>query len=174
MLTLLLLRHAKSAWPRGMADQDRCLAERGKIAAPMIGAFMEKQKLHPDLVLVSPATRAQETWELVKPFVTAGDEREEPRIYEAQAPYILDVIRDIPATVGVLMLVGHNPGMEDLSRMLSHSGEASALERMRYKYPTAGLAILQFDAGQWADIDWQTGYLADFVTPKSLGAGEDD
>ena len=117
MLTLLLLRHAKSAWPRGMADQDRCLAERGRIAAPAIGAFMSQEKLEPDLVLVSPAKRAQETWELVRPFVTVGSEREEPHIYETQAPHILDVIRGVPANVKVLMLVGHNPGMPQPGRM---------------------------------------------------------
>ncbi len=179
MLTLLLLRHAKSAWPRGQEDELRCLNERGLAAAPMIGAYMLKEKLRPDLALVSPAKRATETWDLIAPSMAAMAHsamivQEEPRLYEAQAFQILDVIREVEPDVRLLLLVGHNPGMEDLARMLIASGNPEALERMRYKFPTSGLASVQFDIKSWGNVEWCSGYLAEFVTPKSLGADADD
>lgn len=93
---LILLRHAKSAWPDGVADRERPLADRGRKAARVIGTYMVREKLIPDLALVSPARRAKETWKLVRGALSKKvSEREAADIYEVSAERILDVIRAV-------------------------------------------------------------------------------
>jgi phosphohistidine phosphatase len=165
---LMLLRHAKSAWPEGVADHRRPLAERGRKAAPAIGAYMAEQGLVPDLALVSTARRAQETWEQVAEALPRGiDVRDAVGIYDVSAMAILGVIRGAEPSARNLLLVGHNPGMEELALMLA--GEGEALPRLREKFPTAGLAVIDFDAGQWSEIEPGSGRLVQFVTPRMLG-----
>ncbi|AUX78170.1 SixA phosphatase family protein [Sinorhizobium fredii] len=164
---LMLLRHAKSAWPEGVADHRRPLAGRGRKAAPVIGAYMAEQGLVPDLALVSTARRAQETWELVAEALPASvDSRDAVGIYEVAAKAILGVIRGVEPSVRSLLLVGHNPGMEELALLLA--GEGEALPRLREKFPTAALAVIDFDAGQWSEIEPSSGRLVRFVTPRML------
>lgn len=166
---LMLLRHAKSAWPEGIADHRRPLAGRGRKAAPIIGAYMAEHGLVPDLALVSTARRAQETWELVAKALPASVEvRDAVGIYEVAAPAILNVIRGVEPSVHDLMLVGHNPGMAELALLLAGSGED--LPRLREKFPTAGLAVIELDVEQWADAAAGKGRLARFVTPRMLTA----
>ncbi|MCV9966142.1 histidine phosphatase family protein [Pararhizobium sp. BT-229] len=167
---LILLRHAKSAWPEGVADEERPLAERGRKSAPAIGAYMAHKKLIPDLALVSPARRAQETWELVRKGLSKKiKERDAPEIYEVAAGRILEVIRTVKPGIRTLMMVGHNPGMEDLASLLVKDGDADATGRMKEKFPTASLAIIDFDIEGWDEVAAGTGYLERFVTPRSLG-----
>lgn len=166
---LMLLRHAKSAWPEGVADHDRPLGGRGLKAAPMVGAYMEQKGLIPALAIVSTARRAQETWALVKgilppPIPTRGTRD----IYEVQAPVILTAIRAVDPAIRNLLVVGHNPGMEDLAHLLAGSGGHDALARMRQKFPTAALAVLEFDGVGWEDLAAGGGRLVDFVTPRQL------
>ncbi|OAP39179.1 phosphoglycerate mutase [Sinorhizobium glycinis] len=164
---LMLLRHAKSAWPEGVADHRRPLAERGRKAAPTIGAYMAAHGLLPDLALVSTARRAQETWELVAGALPRRiDVRDAVGIYEVSATAILGVIRGVEASARSLLLVGHNPGMAELALLLA--GEGDALPRLRDKFPTAGLAVIEFDAGQWSEIEPGRGRLVRFVTPRML------
>ncbi len=167
---LILLRHAKSAWPDGVADEERPLADRGRKSAPVIGAYMAREKLIPDLALVSPARRAQETWELVRgPLSKKVAERDTPDIYEVAAGRILEVIRTVKPGIRTLLMVGHNPGMEDLASLLVKDGDADALDRMKEKFPTAGLAVIDFDLEGWDEVAAGTGYLERFVAPRSLG-----
>lgn len=167
---LILLRHAKSAWPDGVADEERPLAERGRKSAPVIGAYMAHEKLVPDLALVSPARRAQETWEFVREALSKKvKERDAPGIYEVAAGHILEVIRTVKPGIRTLLLVGHNPGMEDLASLLVEDGDADAIGRMKEKFPTAGLAIIDFDVEGWDEVAAGTGCLERFVTPRSLG-----
>ncbi len=167
---LILLRHAKSAWPEGVADEERPLAERGRKSAPVIGAYMAREKLIPDLALVSPARRAQETWELVRGGLSKKvAERDTPDIYEVAAGHILEVIRTVKPGIRTLLLVGHNPGMEDLASLLVKDGDADAIGRMKEKFPTASLAVIDFDVEGWDEVAAGTGYLERFVTPRSLG-----
>lgn len=166
---LILLRHAKSAWPEGVADEERPLAERGRKSAPVIGVYMAREKLIPDLALVSPARRAQETWELVRDALPKKvAERDAPDIYEVAAGNILEVIRTVKPGIRTLLMVGHNPGMEDLASLLVKDGDADAMGRMKEKFPTAGLAVIDFDVEGWGDIAPGNGYLERFVTPRSL------
>jgi phosphohistidine phosphatase len=167
MLRLMLLRHAKSAWPEGVEDHERPLATRGKEAAVVMGSYLEAQDLVPDLAVVSTARRAQETWALAcAEFPGTIERRDEKRIYEAGAPAILDVIRRTPARVKALLLVGHNPGFEDLARMLAAEGEPDAMARLRKKYPTAGLAVIDLAGQRWKLVAAGEGELERFVTPK--------
>lgn len=167
---LLLLRHAKSAWPEGVADHERPLSDRGRKAAPVIGAYMAREKLVPDLALISPARRAQETWALVRDALPdAVAEREAPGIYEVPAENILAVIRSAEPHVHCLLLAGHNPGMEDVAALLAAKGDVDGLGRMTEKFPTAGLAVIDFDLDDWSDIVPGGGFLERFVTPRFLG-----
>src|SRR5215210_125891 len=120
MKTLLLLRHAKSSWSDPMLrDFDRPLNERGLKAAPLVGRFMRKRKIQPGLVLGSPAERARQTAALVAEAaqLTAA-QRFDERIYEASAIRLLEIISQIEETVDEAMLVGHNPGLEELLMVL--------------------------------------------------------
>lgn len=174
MRRLILLRHAKSAWPDGTPDLDRPLNPRGREAAPRMGEYLKEEGLLPDLVLVSPARRTRETLDLVAPHLGPVETREEPRIYEATDDRILAVIRETPAAVRTLLLIGHNPGFHEVARALVGHGDRYAFARMREKYPTAGLAVIDFPLEDWAGIGVREGRLDRFVTPKTLGAGEDD
>ena len=174
MRRLMLLRHAKSDWPDGVADIDRPLAPRGREAAPRMGAYLAAEGLLPDQVLVSPARRARETFDLVAPSLGGATVREEPRIYEAPAARLLQVAREGEADARALLLVGHNPGFEDLARRLVGHGDRYAFARLSAKYPTAGLAVIDFAVKAWSEIGPGAGRLDRFVTPGTLGAPEDE
>ncbi len=174
MRRLMLLRHAKSAHPSGGSDIDRPLAPRGREAAPRIGAYLREEGLFPDLALVSSARRTRETWELVRAALGEVEARIEPRIYEAQAERLLAVVREVGPEVRSLLMIGHNPGFSDLAQWLIGGGDRHAFARLSRKYPTAGLAVIDFPVDSWARVDGRGGRLDRFVTPKTLGADEDD
>ena len=174
MRRLLLFRHAKSSRPSGVEDHDRPLAGRGLRASEAIGRFMAGQGLRPDLVLVSTSRRTRETWARAVPAfgrqgVAAVDEG---RIYEATAPALLAIVRQASPDVHALMLVGHNPGLEELCRRLIAGGEAQALSRLREKFPTAALAVIDFEAASWAGLKAGSGRLVAFIRPRDLDGSE--
>ncbi|KMO25541.1 SixA phosphatase family protein [Methylobacterium aquaticum] len=172
MRRLILLRHAKSDWPDGVADADRPLAPRGQDAAPKMAAYLAAQGLIPDRVLVSPARRTQETWDLVKPALGAVADETVPQIYEAPVSRLLDVVQAIPDEAATVLMIGHNPGFQDLARLLSKPGEAR--RALSKKYPTAAIAVIDVSAESWAKVEGGEGTVERFVTPKSLGHGEDE
>jgi phosphohistidine phosphatase len=174
MLRLLLLRHAKAAWPSGTLDLDRPLAKRGQEAALVMGDYLKSERLEPDLVVISPARRAQETWERVQPFLGEIETRRDGRIYEAPVGRLLEVLRGIESETRTLLVIGHNPGFEELAKLLIGEGDMEGILRLGQKYPTAGLAVIDFSLDDWADIAHRSGRLERFITPKSLGNGEDD
>ncbi len=172
MPRLMLFRHAKSAWPEGVADRDRPLAPRGLHAAPAMGAFIAVQDLLPQRVLVSPARRTVETWiEVSRHWAPMPWQGFEERIYHASADELLDLLReqDVGAADS-LMLIGHNPGFEDLLALLVTPQER---ERLPRKYPTASLAVVDLPAAGWASVAPGTGTLVRFATPRALGLEED-
>ncbi|MFK8250821.1 SixA phosphatase family protein [Ancylobacter terrae] len=174
MRRLLLLRHAKSDWPPGVADEDRPLAARGRLAAPLMGDYLARAALIPDRVLVSPAKRTVQTWELIQPALPVTVEAEfVPALYEAHEDDILAVIRTTPAAVRSLLIVGHNPGLEQLAASIVDYGAEPALKRLAHKFPTSGLAVIELPVDDWSDARRHTGRLDRFVTPKSLGSAED-
>jgi|SRR6478735_3517937 len=174
MIRLLLLRHGKSSWPSGVLDVDRPLSARGRKAAVLMGDYLSDEELTPELVLVSPARRTKETWSLVQPALGAVTTRVEPRIYDAPAARLLSMLQEIEPLTGSVLVIGHNPGFEDLARLLASHGDGEALSRLRQKYPTAGLAVIDCDCDGWSAIKPRGGKLDRFVTPSFLGAGEDD
>lgn len=175
MRRLLILRHAKSDWPGNTKDFDRPLARRGHVAAPVMGRYLKSENLIPDYAIVSAARRTQETWALVRaelgeqtPFQT------DETIYEAPMEHLLEAVRAIDDSVRTVLLVGHNPGCEELASELTGFGDRFAHQRMSQKYPTAGLAVLDFDVECWAKVTERSGRLDRFVTPASLGQGPDE
>jgi phosphohistidine phosphatase len=174
MRRLMLLRHAKSDHARGLADIDRPLAARGREAAPRMAAYLAAEGLVPDLALVSSSRRTRETWDLVGPALDAVEARFDPRIYEAPDSRLLEVLREVGPGVRTVLMIGHNPGFADLARSLVGYGDRYAFARLIEKYPTAALAVIDFDAEDWAAVAPRAGRLERFVTPKGIGAGEDD
>jgi phosphohistidine phosphatase len=171
MRRLILLRHAKSTHPGGLPDIDRPLAPRGRDAAALMGRYLADEQLFPDLALVSPARRTRETWDLVAPALGDVPVRFEPRIYEAPGERLLAVIREIDASVRGLLVLGHNPGLEDLAQRVVGHGDRYAFARLAQKFPTAALAVLDFPVEDWRAA--ASARLDRFVTPKALG-GDDE
>jgi len=174
MRRLMLLRHAKTETdaPSGR-DQDRRLDQRGHKDAAEIGGWIGRHPPFPDLVQVSPAMRAQQTWEIAweamkerapEPIVEHVDE-----LYGADPAQLLRTIRmaaaDDPKR---LMLVGHNPGMHELALALAGSGDAAGRKALANNLPTAGLAVFDFDVKDWNDVAFRSGRLVLFVSPKLL------
>lgn len=175
MRRLMLLRHAKSNRPEGVADRERPLATRGREAAPVMGRYLADELLLPDLVLISSSRRTLETWELVAPMLPEKPATHvEPRIYEARAERLLHVAQEVEPQVKTLLMVGHNPGFEDLATLLIGHGDRYAAARMSQKFPTCGLAVIDFAIEDWRDLAPRGGRLDRFVTPASLGEGPDE
>lgn len=148
MKTLLLLRHAKSSWSDpDLADHDRPLNSRGKTSAPMMGALILEQGLTPDLIITSTAKRARKTAKKVaKACSYRGKIRQDPELYLTGSEGYLQAIHSAgDSDANNLMLIGHNPDMEDVLSLLT--GRA---ERM----PTATLAVIRLDVADWADVQF--------------------
>jgi phosphohistidine phosphatase len=170
MLTLTLLRHAKSSWDDpSLKDFDRPLSKRGENAAPRVGAYMAAQGLAPELVLCSPAVRARQTLDLVLPHIAGGPTVVyEDSFYLAAPSVLLARVRGIEAKVRHVMIVGHDPGMQGLALELASAGEAETLQALAGKFPTGGLAVIRFKARDWSKVGPAKGRLELFVTPKML------
>jgi len=151
MLRLLILRHAKASSPTGIMDIDRPLAPRGRAAAIRMGEYLRDESLVPDLAVISPSNRTRETWDLVRSALEAGQTLEdmkvsfEQAIYAAPAPQLLGLLHQIAIRAPSVLLVGHNPGCEELAQLLTEPGDTAASDAMQ-KFPTAALAVIDFDA----------------------------
>ncbi|MGI9414353.1 MAG: SixA phosphatase family protein [Hyphomicrobiales bacterium] len=173
MLTLYLLRHAKSSWDQPtISDIERPLAARGREAAPRMGRHMREENQLPDLVLCSPATRARQTLELA---LSALGHEPEVRTIDGLYNFgdgsgLLQIIHREGGDSRGLMLVGHNPSLEYLALSLAGQGPSADLTEMAKKYPTAALAVIEFDVERWADIRAGAGRLVSFTKPKALRA----
>ncbi len=171
MKTLALLRHAKSDWSDpGLGDFDRPLAPRGIKAAGRMGRALEALGLAPDLVLCSDARRARQTWDLVSAQINRMPRVELlHRLYLASPRAMLREIRVQDAGVACLLLIGHNPGMENLAAELVGPGsDPVAARSMAEKYPTAALAVLTFDLPTWREVQPGSGRLVRFLRPREL------
>lgn len=174
--TLALLRHAKASWPAGITDRERPLAPRGRQALPGIARWLGANAPRPDRVLVSHARRTRETFALLSGEVPGLEYRFEPRIYEASAVRLLEVIGEADEACRHLLMIGHNPGMQDLAEWLIGEAEAPGdLTRLSAKFPTSGLAILALpEKTGWADLAMGAGRLLTFMTPAMLGGIDED
>jgi len=181
MRHLMLLRHAKTERdsPTGN-DRDRRLNARGHDDAPTLGRYLAAHRLVPQCVLVSPAMRARETWDLVKDELPGT-----PRHYVVQELYgadpteLLHIVRIAPQLAGGastdrLMIVGHNPGLHEFALALTWTGDAkSAKVNVSYRtltdnLPTTGLAMISFGLDDWADVSFGRGRLERLISPALL------
>jgi phosphohistidine phosphatase len=169
MHTLYLLRHAKSSWDDpARADHDRPLAPRGVRAARRMGEHLREAGVAPDLVLCSSAVRARQTVELVAPALGHADVQFEEALYAAASDQLLERLRAVPEAVGSVMLVGHNPGLQDLALDLAGSG--GKLPQLAAKLPTGALAVLR-TRWAWAALAEADAELVDLVVPRALADG---
>jgi phosphohistidine phosphatase len=172
MLTLSLLRHAKSSWSNPtLPDRERPLATRGVTDAPLMGKAMAERDIDPELVMCSSARRTRDTLELVLPEL-----RVEPKVvyvdalYHASPEQMLEMLHAIQPGANRVMLVGHNPEIQTFALDLVGAGPKQFRDRLRTKYPTAGLAVINFAAGLWTSITVNSGTLNLFLSPRDLRA----
>jgi phosphohistidine phosphatase len=176
---LVLLRHAKSAWPDDVADHERPLAPRGRRDAPAVGRWLRSTGQVPDHVLCSTARRARQTWELAqqelgaRPAVTFDD-----RVYGAATAGLLNLARLADPETLTLLIVGHEPAMRELTLELAgpppaRTGHDDDLVRVRAKFPTAAIAVLSF-AGRWAELGPGQARLIGFVQVGAVRSVLDD
>lgn len=165
---LVVLRHAKSARPEGVTDHERPLAPRGVRDAPAAGRALADAGTLPGLALCSTAVRARRTWELAAAtWGTPPPVRYDPRLYHADVPELLDVIHEAPARVATLLLVGHNPGLEDLVLTLASDGLDDTLDRVRVKFPTSAIAVLSWRGSRWRDLTPGSALLTSLTVPRA-------
>jgi phosphohistidine phosphatase len=168
---LILLRHAKSGWDDPVErDFDRPLNAKGHRAAATVGRHLRALHLHFDAVFASPAVRVKETLgSMEKGFGQPLDPHFDQRIYLASAETLLDVIHDVPDSAETLLLVGHNPGLEDLVLLLvPDRDEDIERDKVEEKYPTASIAEIAFDVAGWREVTAGGGKLCRFVRPRDL------
>ncbi|VAW01622.1 Phosphohistidine phosphatase SixA [hydrothermal vent metagenome] len=171
MKKLTLLRHAKSSWDDAVSrDFDRPLNAKGKRAAAAIGTFIKRNILTFDQILASPAVRVIETLEHVEEASGASFEPEwDRRIYLASSATLIDVLRSANAEASNILMVGHNPGLEDLIfDLVPDDGSSAARAAVEEKYPTAALAEMSLSIANWSDIAEDCGTLDRFTRPRDL------
>jgi phosphohistidine phosphatase len=168
--TIYLLRHAKSSWKDAtVADFDRPLATRGKLAAEAIAAYISAHDILPGQILCSPSRRTRDTLQIIEQgLASAVPIRFEKAIYLAEAALLLRRLKRLSDSLSSVMVVGHNPGTEHLARMLTGAGDAKARDRLAEKYPTGALAVLSADVDHWGDMQPGCARLEDLVWPKDL------
>lgn len=172
MLSLTLFRHAKSSWDDpSLDDFDRCLNERGRRAAPVMGKAIAELGISPDLVLCSTAKRARETFDLAAPGFDCKGAKVlfEDALYLPSAEELLARIRAVPVGPRTILLIGHNPGLHGLALKLVGSGDSKSLSRLEDKFPTGTVAVFNFPQSSWAAIEPGTGRLESFVAPRDRG-----
>jgi phosphohistidine phosphatase len=168
-MRLWLLRHAKSSWSdTDLRDEDRPLAPRGERAADRIRDYLDAEGIDLELALCSSALRARQTLGRVLPALgTELEVRIEPTLYTFDADVLLDRLGRIPSDVTSALLVGHNPAIQDLAGRIADRGDR--LRDLSQKYPTAGLAEIDFGEGTWDVLADRPGELVRFITPRHLG-----
>jgi phosphohistidine phosphatase len=162
--TLVLLRHAKSAYPDGVADHDRPLAPRGRREAGLAGDWLRANLPAIDAVLCSTATRARET--LAHTGIDAPV-RYVDRLYDAVPGTVIDEITGVDDDVAVLLLVAHEPTLTQVALGLARTDDSNtaAAERISTKFPTSGMVVLRL-TGSWKDVELGSAELADFHVPR--------
>ena len=165
---LLLVRHAKAAYPDGVVDFDRPLTERGRRDAEALGAWLVRERYVPDVVLVSSAERAARTWELAAQQVgTTSEVHVERRLYNADADTVLELVRELGSNTHTVAVVGHEPGLSTLARTLADpkTSDPEQLAGLGDRFPTAGVVVLR-SRPAWADITLGGLVLSRVVVPR--------
>jgi phosphohistidine phosphatase len=171
---LILLRHAKAvpASPE-LEDRDRRLADRGRSDAIRMGQFLNEEGYGPELVLCSTALRTRETLDLVVPQLGAAPVLHHlPELYLARWLTVVNLVRQVRDKADTLLVVGHNPGLEECARKLARPPGDTKTRKLHQlleaEFPTAAAAILEFDAAMWGAVERGEGELLNFVRPRDL------
>lgn len=162
MKTLLILRHAKASWSQPKhIDHERPLTKRGKHDAPQMGKLIRDQGLTPDLIISSTAKRAYDTARLAAEACGyEGDVEQRQELYLSDTTCYMDILRSLPDKVNCVMLVGHNPVLEELLNLLTDYKEP---------FPTATLAQVELPITSWVGLSEATdGYLKNLWKPRQL------
>lgn len=162
---LVVVRHAKSAWPRGVPDRARPLAHRGLGDAPRMGRHIGALVGAVDLVVLSPATRAQQTWELMAPHVAHHEVRTDERVYRDFGDQLPEVVADLPDAAARVLILGHEPGLSHLLLSLSDRARPDLRDRIADKFPTCAVAVLGVE-GPWARAAPGCAQLQALTTPR--------
>ena len=170
MRKLYLLRHAKSSWnDPGQDDFERPLAPRGIKACKLMKAHIQDARIEPGLILCSPAVRARETHvRVAAAFASDTEVRFEIGLYAAGSQALLSRLRQVSPTVSSIMMIGHNPGIEQLALELAGDTATTPAARMRRKYPTLALACFEISSRTWAAAGPKCARLSSFVIPRDL------
>jgi phosphohistidine phosphatase len=163
---LLVVRHAKSAWPPGVPDRARPLGSRGRHDAPLMGQRIQALVGTLDLVMISPSQRTQETWTLINEVLGhAGQVVTDPCIYDAWGAHMIDLVRDLPEDARTVMILGHEPGVSELVLGLAGPGHAHLRDLVATKFPTCAVALLSADL-PWSGFIPGCAVLEAFTTPR--------
>jgi phosphohistidine phosphatase len=165
---LVLLRHAKSDYPLGVSDHDRPLAARGNREAPAAGAWLRDNDVVPDFIVLSDAQRTRATcaWVISELGEKAPTPYLDSRIYGASSSTLCSIINETPETVTTLMVIGHQPVLQELAmRLASVDSNEEAVYELAMDYPTLGLTVLQTEK-PWAEIDGRDMTVTNFVVPR--------
>jgi phosphohistidine phosphatase len=174
MRRLLLIRHAKAEPAVGRDDYDRALTARGRDDARRVASVLAERSMLPDVLIHSGAARSKETAEIfAAQWPSKVELQEELGLYDATGDMLFRRTRALPDSRVRVAFVGHNPGLGDLAASLAGSGAHSDLRRMAAKFPTCGVATLDFRVRRWDDVERGSGLLALFLTPAELEAGTD-
>jgi phosphohistidine phosphatase len=167
MPTLLLLRHLKSSWDdQSLADHDRPLSARGVRDGGRVAAHLQSLKARVELVFCSSAVRTRQTLELVRPALGDAQVEIEEQLYGASADTLLARLQGIPDSVGSALMIGHNPGMQDLALSLAAPGPIRSA--VVAKFPTGALATVAVPHHSWLHLDQGTARLVGYTVPKDL------
>lgn len=174
MKTILLLRHAKSAWGNpALDDHERPLNRRGERSAEAMADYIVRRAPRPDLILCSTAVRTRLTLaplmeRLAAPAPPIALER---GLYLASESALMDRLQSLPDEIGTVLLIGHNEGIGELGARLSGQGPAALLIAVHEKFPTGALAVFRVPIDHWTDLATGSAELVDFVKPKDLVPG---
>ncbi len=170
MKRLYLLRHAKSDWNHpDLPDDERGLSPRGRQAAAAMGRYMRREGLTPALAVSSTARRALETWELLAPELKAEIPLEtSTKLYLATPARLLKTVHGLADKWPSAFLLGHNPGIQAFALELVGGGRSPPRARLASKYPTAALAVFDFEISHWSDLAGGMGVLERFIVPRDL------
>ncbi len=171
MKTITIFRHAKSGEKDNpkIDDFDRPLADKGLKAATKMGIAMRDRKLRPNLILCSPSVRTRQTLSLAsaEAWDNAPRVRYDRKLYDASAQTLFQAMKELPEDVSHVMIVGHNPGLQELAVALAPLG-SPARQQFKDKLATAAVATFDFDVERWRDLQPGEGQLRLSITPNSL------
>jgi phosphohistidine phosphatase len=173
MLTLSLLRHAKSSWANPLLeDFDRPLAGRGEKSAPLTGAFIAERGLIPNLILCSGSVRTRETLDLaMDAWRTEPEIVYDDALYHATVPALFAKMHAAPDEKAHVMMVGHNPGLHSFALQVVGTGDGPELRALAHGFPSGTLAVIALSKTHWRQIKPGDGHMTLFVSPRDLRSG---